>query len=51
MADSPMEDILDEVVPAWYNTKSNLTQVIALETTTVDFALTSERPAKEPEKK
>ena len=51
MADSPMEDILEEVVPAWYNTKSNLTQDIALETATVDFALTSERPAKEPAKK
>lgn len=47
MADSPLEDIREEILPPAYNTKSTLTQDISLETTTVDFALTSQ-PSKQP---
>lgn len=47
MADSPLEDIREEILPPEYNTKSTLTQDISLETTTADFALTSQ-PSKQP---
>lgn len=45
LPDSPMDDILEEVVPAAYNTASTLTRNISLDTKTLDFVLQSKPSA------
>lgn len=40
--DSPMDDILEEVVPPIYNTASTLQHDISLDTKTLDFSLSSQ---------
>ena len=46
LPDSPMDDILEEVVPAAYNTSSTLDRDISLDTKTLDFVLQSKPSAK-----
>lgn len=47
MADSPLEEILEERIPAAYNSATKLSADIVLETTRLDFELESKpRPAK-----
>jgi hypothetical protein len=43
--DSPMDDILEEVAPAAYNTASTLERDISLDTKTLDFVLQSKPSA------
>jgi hypothetical protein len=38
-ADSPMDDILESIVPAEYNSSSKLVQEVKLDTKTLDFKL------------
>jgi hypothetical protein len=46
LPDSPMDDILKEVVPAVYNTSSSLERDISLDTKTLDFVLQSKPSVK-----